>query len=166
MNEDGSRTIAAKDGETLTQSDVESVTIASPSDPTVDITAAYKRELDPVHNQIVVTLAAPEMPAVESGNKDAEDATGILEDVSKIDDGKIAELPTPDTSDPDPAKHEEVGALPVKMYKGLWYQASWGDDLNNLTPGTKFQADGTKTHIGVIKQKGPCGFYKLSVSEQ
>lgn len=166
VNEDGSRTIAAKDGETLTPSDVESVTIASPSDPTVDITAAYKRELDSANNQIVVTLAEPETTAVEAENKDAEDAAGILEDVSKVDGEKIAEAPTPDTSDPDPAKHEEVGALPVKMYKGLWYQASWGDDLKNLTPGTKFQADGTKTHIGVIKQKGACGFYKLSVSEQ
>ena len=166
VNEDGSRTIAAKDGETLAQSDVESVTIASPSDPTVDITAAYKRELDSANNQIVVTLAEPETTAVEAENKDAEDAAGILEDVSKVDGDKIAEAPTPDTSDPDPAKHEEVGALPVKMYKGLWYQASWGDDLKNLTPGTKFQADGTKTHIGVIKQKGACGFYKLSVSEQ
>ena len=66
----------------------------------------------------------------------------------------------------DPAKREEVGALPVRMYKGLWYQASWGDDLNALTPGTKFQADGTQTHIGVIKQKGSKGFYRLNVSEK
>ena len=61
---------------------------------------------------------------------------------------------------------ERVGALPVKMYPGLYYQVSWGDDLNNLTPGAKFRADGVRTHIGVIKQTGSCGFYKISVSER
>ncbi len=156
-NMDGTRTIAAKGGVTLTQSDVENVTVTSPVDSSVDITAAYTKTLDTVNNVIVVALARPEVEEVaNAANKDSEDKSGLLEDVSKIDAGKIAELPT----------SGNVGALPVKMYKGLWYQASWGDDLNNLTPGTKFQADGTKTHIGVIKQKGPCGFYKLSVSEQ
>ena len=52
------------------------------------------------------------------------------------------------------------------MYPGLYYQASWGDDLNNLTPGAKFRADGVQTHIGVIKQTGSRGFYKISVSER
>ena len=56
--------------------------------------------------------------------------------------------------------------MPVKMYPGLWYQAAWGDSLDGLTSGVKFRADGTKTHIGVIKQKGDKGFYKLSVSEK
>ena len=70
-------------------------------------------------------------------------------------------MPTPDTT-----KNEEVGALPVKMYPGLYYQASWGNDLNNLTPGEKFRADGSTTHIGVIKQTGARGFYKISASEK
>lgn len=158
----GVRTIEAKDGVTLDESDVASVTISSPTDPTVDITEAYTKTLDPVNNQIVITLAAPAVEEVaDEENKDTEDATGLLEDVSKVDDEKIAEMPTPDTT-----KNEEVGALPVKMYPGLYYQASWGNDLNNLTPGEKFRADGSQTHIGVIKQKSDFGFYKLSVFEK
>ena len=161
-DETGVRTIAAKDGVTLTESDVESVTIASPTDPAVDITGAYTKTLDTDNNQIVVTLAAPAVEEVaDEENKDTEDATGLLEDVSKVDDEKIAEMPTPDTT-----KNEEVGALPVKMYPGLYYQASWGNDLNNLTPGEKFRADGSTTHIGVIKQTGASGFYKISASEK
>ncbi|MBQ9430450.1 MAG: hypothetical protein IJU44_02755 [Kiritimatiellae bacterium] len=97
---------------------------------------------------IILALAQPEIEEVEEEeNKDADDPTGLLEDIAKVDSSKIAAMPTPDVSDPDPAKHEEVGALPVKMYKGLWYQASWGTDLNNLTPGVKFRADGTQTHL-------------------
>ena len=115
----------------------------------------------------MISLATPKVePVVVEENKDEEDATGLLEDVDKVDDGKIAAMPEPDVSDPDPEKHEEVGALPVKMYPGLYYQASWGDDLNNLTPGAKFRADGSQTHIGVIKQTGTRGFYKISVSEK
>ncbi|MBQ4439789.1 MAG: leucine-rich repeat protein [Kiritimatiellae bacterium] len=164
--ETGVRTIAAKDDVTLTQADVESVTIASPTDPSADITAAYTKTLDPVNNQIVVTLATPAIEEVaEEENKDPEDATGLLEDISTMTEEekveKIAEMPTPDTS-----KNEDVGALPVKMYPGLYYQAAWGSDLNSLTSGEKFRADGTKTHIGVIKQTGSSGFYRISVSEK
>ena len=165
--ETGVRTVAAKDGVTLTQSDVESVTIVSPTDSSVDITEAYTKTLSPEGDKIVLELAQPVIEeVVEEENIDAEDPMGLLEEVTKIGAFKVAELPIPDTSDPDPANHEEVGALPVKMHKGLWYQASWGDDLNNLTPGAKFRADGVQTHIGVIKQTGSRGFYKISVSEK
>ena len=159
-NGDGTRTINAKTGETLTQSDVESVAVTSPTDPTLDITEAYTKTLSPDGDQIILALAQPVIEAVvEEENIDAEDPMGLLEDVTKIGAFKIAELP-------NPANGEDVGALPVKMHKGLWYQASWGDDLNNLTPGVKFRADGVQTHIGVIKQIGSCGFYKISVFEK
>ncbi len=165
--ETGVRTIGAKDGVTLTQSDVESVTIVSPTDSSVDITEAYTKTLSPEGDKIVLELAQPVIEeVVEEENIDAEDPMGLLEEVTKIGAFKIAELPIPDTSAPDPEKHEEVGALPVKMYPGLYYQASWGDDLNNLTQGAKFRADGVQTHIGVIKQTGSRGFYKISVSER
>jgi len=163
-NGDGTRTIAAKEGETLTQSDVASVTVASPVDPAIDITAAYTKTL--VDNTIVLQLAVPALEDVPELNDDDEDPSGMLDDVDDIDDGKIAAMPEPDVSDPDPEKREEVGALPIKMYPGLYYQASWGDDLNNLTSGAKFRADGSQTHIGVIKQNGSRGFYKISVSER
>lgn len=157
----GKRTIAAKEGKTLTETDVESVTIVSPLDADTDITAAYVKTLDAVENKIVLTLAEPEVKpdggaAYESAT---DDSTGVLDDAAAVEDeGKLA-------AKPDTTGEEEVGALPVKMYPGLWYQAAWGDELGGLTPGTKFQADGTKTHIGVIKQKGPKGFYRLTVSE-
>ena len=161
-NVDGTRTIAAKDGVTLTPSDVANVTVTSPVDSSVDITAAYTKTLDTVNNVIVVALARPEIDEVSNAaNKDSEDKSGLLEDVSKIAAGKIAELPTPDTS-----KDEAVGALPVKMYPGLYYQAAWGNNLTNLTSGVKFRADGSTTHIGVIRQAGPRGFYKVFASEQ
>lgn len=164
--ETGVRTIEAKEGETLDENDVAKVTMTA-SDGVTDITEAYNVEL--VDGKIEISLATPEVEEVEAeGDKD--DPTGLLEDISEMSESekesKIAEMPTPDTSDPDPEKHEEVGALPVKMYPGLWYQAAWGDSLDGLTSGVKFRADGTKTHIGVIKQKGDKGFYKLSVSEK
>ena len=160
LNEEtGVRTIAAKEGKTLTISDVESVTVTSPTDPAVDITEAYRRELDMANNCIVVTLDSPKVETADEENKADGDASGVLEDASKIDAEKIAEPPTPSNG-------EELGALPVKMYPGLWYQASWGGNLENLTPGSKFQATGSQTHIGVIKQQGDKGFYKLSVSEK
>ena len=166
-NGDGTCTINAKEGETLTQSDVESVAITSPTDPTVDITEAYTVTLSPEGDKIVLELAQPVIEeVVEEENIDAEDPMGLLEEVTKIGAFKVAELPIPDISDPNPANHEEVGALPVKMHKGLWYQASWGDDLNAMTQGVKFRADGVQTHIGVIKQTGTRGFYKISVSER
>ena len=164
----GIRTIKPKDDQTtLTQDDADKIDIKSPLDGTTSIKGAYTMRCDPRLNQIVITLAVPEVESVVvEENKDEEDATGLLEDVAKVDDEKIAAMPEPDVSDPDPEKREEVGALPIKMYPGLYYQASWGDDLNNLTSGAKFRADGSQTHIGVIKQNGSRGFYKISVSER
>ena len=166
LQEDGTRVFEAQDGVTLTQEDVEEVSFKSPIDTTVDITEAYDIKLDTANNQIVATLAKPKLADVPQVDDDADDPSGFLDDVDDIDVGKIAAMPEPDVSDPDPEKREEVGALPVKMYPGLYYQASWGNDLNNLTPGEKFQANGTQTHIGVIKQTGSRCFYKISVSEE
>ena len=166
----GIRTIVAKPGETLTQDDADNIVVRSPIDGSTPITGAYTVKCVPELNSIFLELARPTVPPVEEEEKkDEEDPTGLLEDIDKMtaaEKSKIAAMPEPDVSDPDPAKREEVGALPVKMHKGLWYQASWGDDLNNLTPGVKFRADGIQTHIGVIKQTGPRGFYKVTVSER
>ena len=67
---------------------------------------------------------------------------------------------------PTPKSGETVGALPVKTYEGLYYQAAWGDDLGTMTQGEKVQATGDTLYLGVIKQKGSKGFYKITVSEQ
>ena len=41
-----------------------------------------------------------------------------------------------------------------------------GDDLVTMMHGEKVQATGDKLYLGVIKQKGNKGFYKIIVSEQ
>ena len=166
-NETGVRMVAAKPGETFSPEEASCILIKSPINRDIDITAAYRKTIVDNNSKIVIELATPEVePVAEEENKEAEDATGLLEDVAKVDDEKIAAMPEPDVSDPDPEKREEVGALPIKMYPGLYYQASWGDDLNAMTQGVKFRADGVQTHIGVIKQTGTRGFYKISVSER
>ena len=165
--DNGVRTIEAKPGETLTPEDVSCVLIKSPVDPSIDITEAYSKVL--VDNKIVITLATPEVEEIEEEKKDEEDKTGLLEDVSELTETQkqeqIAEMPEPVIDEEHPENSEEVGALPVKMYPGLYYQASWGSSLDGLTPGRSFRADGTKELIGVIKQKGDSGFYRISVSE-
>ena len=164
-NVDGTRTIAAKDGETLTQSDVESITITAtiPGEASpVDTTAGYEKTL--VGNEIVITLKTPEMDTtVQEANKEEGDSTGMLADVEKVE--LSTEVPTP--SEEDVANgNTDVAALPVKSVRGLYYQASWGSSLEGMTEGQKVQATGSTLNLGVIKQKGSCGFYKLSVSEK
>ena len=59
-----------------------------------------------------------------------------------------------------------LGALPVKTYEGLTYQAAWGDDIEHLTEGAKVDGTGGSIYLGVIKQTGKQGFYKVTVSEK
>lgn len=130
----------------------------------VDTTAGYNKTYDPTSNTIVITLKEPEVGAGEVA-KVEDDATGVLADMS---DEKV-ELAT---TEPEPTAEEtaagntEAGALPVKAVKGLYYQASWGSDLSNLRQGEKVQATGETIYLGVIKQRGTQGFYKVTVSEQ
>ncbi len=153
VEQDGTRVIAAKEGQTLTEEDVASVTISSPLDSS-DITEAYVKTL--VDNQIIIELATPAVESVEEEDKDENDPSGML---ANVELEQIEEKP-------EPKEGEEVGALPVKTYPGLYYQASWGDDLGSLTTGEKVQATGETLYLGVIKQKGDKGFYKISVSEE
>ena len=107
-----------------------------------------------------MTLAEPVVGvAPEAGEetaKDEDDPSGLLVAVASE---KIAAAPSPNAG-------ESVGALPVKAYEGLYYQASWGDDLGNLVSGEKVRATGSSLYLGVIRQKGGKGFYKLTVSEK
>ncbi|MBQ4471172.1 MAG: InlB B-repeat-containing protein [Kiritimatiellae bacterium] len=151
--ESGTRVIAAKEGQTLTEEDVASVTISSPIG-SADITEAYVKTL--VDNQIIVELATPAVESVEEEDKVENDPSGML---ANVELEQIEEKP-------EPKEGEEVGALPVKTYPGLYYQASWGDDLGDMTTGEKVQATGEKLYLGVIKQTGDKGFYKISVSEE
>ena len=164
--ETGVRTIAAKDGEKLTQNDVETImitaTIPGEASP-VDTTAGYNKTL--VNNEIVITLKVPEIAQnkEDDDKKEDGDATGMLLGKDKV---------TLDTDEPTPTQDDiakgqtEVAALPVDAIKGLWYQASWGDSLTGMDSGEKVQATGDSLYLGVIKQTGDKGFYKISVSEE
>ena len=153
--ESGKRTIEPKSGETLDESDVAKVKMTA-VDGATDITAAYHVEL--VDGTIEITLATPKVEEVEEAKKDEDDPSGML---AYVEPELIEDKPTPDVE-----KGEEVGALPVKTYPGLYYKAAWGDDLGGMTEGNKVQATGDSLYLGVIKQKGPKGFYRLTVSEQ
>ena len=99
----------------------------------------------------------------EDEKKEDDDATGLLVDVSEVP--LSTETPTPSAADIANG-NTDVAALPVKAVRGLYYQASWGENLGEMTPGQKVQATGQTLNLGVIKQTGQRGFYKVSVSEQ
>ncbi len=117
---------------------------------------AYKIEIAPDGKSATVTLAAPEIAVATEQEADDGDPSGLL---ANVDEGAISAKPEPEAG-------ETLGALPVMTYPGLYYQASWGDDLGDMTTGVKVQATGEKLYLGVIKQTGDKGFYKISVSEE
>lgn len=94
----------------------------------------------------------------EEALQDEDDATGLL---VEVEPDKIVAKPEPDTT-----KGEVVGALPVKTFEGLYYQASWGDSLKGMATGEKIKATGDALYLGVIRQTGDKGFYRISVSEK
>ena len=157
---DGTRTIAAKENVTLSQEDADAIKISAPmqdGSEDADTTSGYSKVYDEASNTIVITLNAPVVaPPTAEGDKEDGDASGILLDKNTV---KLA------TTDPTPTK-EDVAALPVESVKGLWYQASWGDGLTGMDSGEKVQATGDSLYLGVIKQTGGKGFYKITVSEE
>ena len=128
----------------------------------VDTTPGYEVEILDGVKSAKARLKAPVFGAaalvVNDGTHTADegDSTGMLVAVGE------SEI----TARPEAKGSEEVGALPVVTEPGLYYQAAWGDDLNNLTGGDKVQATGDTLYLGVIKQNGDKGFYRLSVSER
>ena len=153
-NGDGTYTVRPPKGGELTAADVDSVTVTAFVEGSwVDTTAGYDIVL--AGGVITVGLKAPEVyVAVDDTLKDSDDKSGFL-----VDPGKV-------TVAAPPADDETLGALPVDAVPGLWYQASWGDSLDNMTSGEKVQATSSALYLGVIKQTGDKGFYKLNVSEK
>ena len=148
---DGSYVVTAAEGATLTADDIVFGAVAKEA-YTVTIAADGK--------SATVTLNAPAFGAAAGldegeAQKDEADPSGALVAVAK---DKIAAKPTDDAA--------VLGALPVKTYEGLTYQAAWGDDIGNLTPGEKVDGTGGTIYLGVIKQTGAKGFYKVTVSEK
>ena len=154
-NGDGSYTITAPAGGELTEDDVDGIEVKVRFDGGwIYTTEGY----DVVFGGgvITVSLKKPEVDTdVDLGTKDPGDKSGFLVDPSMV---TVA-------AEPDVGDGETLGALPVKAVPGLWYRASWGDSLHGMTTGEAVQADGAELYLGVIRQDGVSGFYKVSVSD-
>ncbi|MDO5312306.1 MAG: leucine-rich repeat protein [bacterium] len=151
--------ISSVDGTVLTVNDLATVKImAEMMDGSLaDTTEGYNRVLSTDGTSAVFRLKTPEIGvSADEGDveRDPDDPSGTLVKVSGF---KRAATPHTEYG-------ESVGTLPVKTVRGLWYQVSWGADLQNMTQGVKVQATGNTLYLGVIKQTGTSGFYKLSVS--
>ena len=162
---DGGYSLAAKSGEMLFEGDV--AFNAMLNGAIVDTTKGYKVKIAADGKSATARLKGPSFGVsaiVEDDcppNADTDDPTGTL---VEIDDFFINNffLSTYPATNGD----EEVGALPVSAVPGLFYQAAWGDDIRNLTVGQKVQATADILYLGVIKQTGASGFYKVIVSEK
>lgn len=143
--------VTAKEGKALTEADF--VFGSVPKE-------AYKIEIAEGGKSATVTLAVPVVGVVPEeaadAQKDEDDPLGLLVEVASA---RIS-------AKPEPKSGETVGALPIKAYKGLYYRAAWGGNLTDMTIGEKVRATGSTLYLGVIKQNGEKGFYKLTVSEK
>ena len=142
--------MVAADGVTLTQGDVFFGRA---------LQGAYAITIAEDGKRATVTLARPTFGAAVTqcgAPRDERDPSGAL---VAVELEKIV-------ARPELGGGVEIGALPVKTYEGLYYQVAWGDDLSNLTVGAKIQGTGDILYLGVIKQTGVRGFYKLMVGER
>lgn len=134
----------------------------------VDATAGYHVEFAADRRTAEVKLAKPaaglasaSAAIVQNGGADIpvtdeDDRTGAL--VTVAEELIIAK--------PEADAGEQIAALPVVTHPGLFYQASWGSDLDMMTHGEKVQASGGVLYFGVIKQAGDKGFYGVRVSDR
>ena len=152
--------LTAKDGETLVEGDIALTAVLDGT--VVDTTKGYDVEIASDGKSATVRLKTPTFGAAalvagdDPPETDSSDPTGTLVE----SDGVTL------STQPWPNDDEEIGALPVAAVPGLFYQAAWGDSLDNLTTGAKVQATTDTLYLGVIKQTGTSGFYKVTVSEQ
>ena len=109
--------------------------------------------------EVKVALAIPTIglsDGEDGVSKDDADPSGML---VIVDDGRISAKPVV-------GEGEVVGVLPVKTYAGLYYQVAWGPTLDSMTMGEKVKASGDMLYLGVVRQTGESGFYKIMVSER
>ena len=154
--DDGYLVTANGDG-TLTAEDVTVYTRLG--DRRVETTQGYKIVVADDGKSVSITLASPAIGATDAEadvEKDEDDPSGAL---VVVDESRIASRPTTKSG-------ESVGALPVKTCAGLYYQAAWGNDLGDMTVGDKVQANGERLYLGVIRQTGDKGFYRVSITDR
>ena len=146
----GAYVVTAKEGETLAAADFDFGSVPK---------EAYDIAIAPGGKSATVTLKTPVFGVAyvdAEAEKDPDDPSGFLVDVPRE---QIAAIP-------DGADDETLGALPVKTFPGLYYQAGWGPGLDKFSYGSKVKAEGTVLYLGVIRQTGPSAFYKLTVSDR
>lgn len=156
----GGYTLTAKDGETLFEGDIALTAVLDGA--IVDTTKGYDVKIADDGKSATVRLKKPAFGAAvvavdgRPSTPDGSDPTGAL---VVVDESELASIPVA-------MDDEEVGALSVAAVPGLYYQAAWGDNLDSLTTGTTVQATTDTLYLGVIKQTGTSGFYKVTVKEQ
>ncbi len=157
---DGGYSLTAKDGEMLVEGDIALTAVLDGT--IVDTTRGYVIEIAADGKSATARLKKPTFgaAAIIAGDNppeaDSSDPTGTL-----VESDGVTLSTQPWTNN-----DEEIGALPVAAVPGLYYQAAWGDSLDNLTTGAKVQATTDTLYLGVIKQTGTSGFYKVTVSER
>ena len=147
--QDGGYFATANDGVTLVEGDF--IFKLSSQAYTIDIAANGKTA--------TVRLRNPEIGLRDGATgvtPDPDDPTGLLVIAPAAQMSAI----------PAAGSGQTVRALPVKAYPGFWYRASWGNALGGFTDGAKVQATGDVLYLGVIRQEGLRGFYRLTVSEE
>ncbi len=150
---DGGYSISATGGARLTESDIAITAVAGSS--IVPTTTGYVVDIADDGQSAIVTLRRPEI-ATQTALGVEGDRTGVL---VEAEEDVIS-------SKPELNEGDELVAIAVHTVPGLYYQASWGDNINNLSIGSKVQATTDILYLGVIKQTGTQGFYKVTVSER
>lgn len=158
---DGTYSIAALDGATLSPETIR-ITATLDDGSEIDCTAGYDIAVSPDGKSATVRISAPGIGAPSDGESsevvsDESDPSGFL----VTGDVEVCGMP----EHWDELDWELIGILPVKTTKGLYYRAEWGASLDSLGRGEKVQATGNCLYLGVIKQTGPSGFYKVTVSD-
>ena len=155
-NGDGSYVITPPVGDELTAADVGFVAVKTKlNGEWVYTTTGY----DIVFGGGVITVSLKKADvnvAVGTALKDPDDKSGFL-----VVSGLVSVAGEPDLS-----AGETLGALPVNAVPGLWYQASWGADIGDMTDGVKVQATSETLYLGVVRQNGTSGFYGIKVTDK
>lgn len=148
----GAYTILASTNKTITASDVK--VYASLASKDVEVTKAYSIKISEDGRKATLKLAPP---TIRKGSG----ADAARSDVLLAQDVALSDI----VAKPEGVEESRIGALSVETTAGMFYQASWGKDLDSMIQGEKVQASGDTLYLGVEKQTGKKVFYKVTVSD-
>ena len=163
QGDDGGYDISAYDGETLTEDDIKFTALMDGE--FIDTTSGYAIEIDEDGKTAKARLKEIMLRfqrLFENLNPHQyNEGFGFQAYIIDQSDDTIGTTQAGD----DPSSGNE-GTMVVDAVPGLWYQASWGDSLDNMESGDKVQAEDETLRLSVIYQTGDSGFYKLTVSDE